>query len=281
MTPLEREASDLAMLVLQSDLYRANAEVRDSVDAVLALGRAPMSTPKAQPPEPDWSSEDGLKELERLYGKHDNGCWLCALVAEVRRLREELAEAQEVHADAMARPEESCTYDLIRQRDALRAERDQLRAALEAPDHELARCGHALRQLVAQIGVVGADEEYRNVWFVAQLHRGPYAGPTYEREMIYARKVLAAALAQPSEPAPRKHCETCGGSGAVGTPVTSIEPCPDCFNGQPNEYQRALLVRDICEHEGRCSCTGGASHRVVCHNVRPCPDHDRELGGAQ
>lgn len=34
------------------------------------------------------------------------------------------------------------------------------------------------------------------------------------------------------------------------------------------------LDRDICEHEGRCHCTGGASHRVVCHNVRPCPDHD-------
>lgn len=39
MTPREKAAHDLAMLVLQSELYLKNADVRDTADAVLAYER--------------------------------------------------------------------------------------------------------------------------------------------------------------------------------------------------------------------------------------------------
>lgn len=48
----------------------------------------------------------------------------------------------------------------------------------------------AAQALVDQLMVVHRDEQYRNVWALAQSMNGPYRGPTYAKE----RQELAAAL---------------------------------------------------------------------------------------
>ncbi len=62
---------------------------------------------------------------------------------------------------------------------ALVAERDDARAAL--------------RDLVARLDAVHADSAYLSVWTIAQIHVGPYRGPTYVEALDAARRVLAAS----------------------------------------------------------------------------------------
>jgi hypothetical protein len=64
-------------------------------------------------------------------------------------------------------------------------ERDRLMARVKVLEE-------ALRGLVDRIDEVGEHPEYRAVWECAQLHRGPYRGPQYEREWKNARAALAA-----------------------------------------------------------------------------------------
>lgn len=63
----------------------------------------------------------------------------------------------------------------------LRRERDALRKVAEA--------AKALRE---RMGVVHNDYRYHSVWSLAQIHNGPYTGPTYVAEA----KTVDAALAE-------------------------------------------------------------------------------------
>ena len=49
----------------------------------------------------------------------------------------------------------------------------------------------ALECLVNKIELVSKSPEYESVWFVNQLHVGPYTGPTYKVEFDKAREALA------------------------------------------------------------------------------------------
>lgn len=48
----------------------------------------------------------------------------------------------------------------------------------------------ALKALVERIAEVGEHPEYRAAWKTAQLHRGPYSGPTYEEAYKVAEELL-------------------------------------------------------------------------------------------
>lgn len=48
----------------------------------------------------------------------------------------------------------------------------------------------ASRSLVQRLHVVHADAEYKAVWEVAQLHRGPYQGPKYDIELKELESIL-------------------------------------------------------------------------------------------
>lgn len=65
---------------------------------------------------------------------------------------------------------------------------------------QLAKCGYALQALVEQLDRVHADPVYQSVWTLSQIHNGSYRGPTYTRELEYARQALTAAL----PPAPKE-----------------------------------------------------------------------------
>ena len=47
-----------------------------------------------------------------------------------------------------------------------------------------------LKKLVDKMNVVSQNPEYMHVWYIAQLHNGPYAGPQYEEEHKAAEKLL-------------------------------------------------------------------------------------------
>ena len=49
----------------------------------------------------------------------------------------------------------------------------------------------ALAALCNKLDAVHADEKYASVWFVSQLHQGPYGGPTYTEELVAAKAALA------------------------------------------------------------------------------------------
>ena len=46
------------------------------------------------------------------------------------------------------------------------------------------------RALAKKINEVITNGEYMDVWLVAQLHRGPYSGPSFERELSDFLNVL-------------------------------------------------------------------------------------------
>ena len=46
------------------------------------------------------------------------------------------------------------------------------------------------RALAKKINEVITNGEYMDVWLVAQLHRGPYAGPSFEKELLEFLNVL-------------------------------------------------------------------------------------------
>lgn len=50
----------------------------------------------------------------------------------------------------------------------------------------------ACEDLVRQINRVHESQAYHAVWALAQLHRGPYAGPQYGDELAVAEAALAA-----------------------------------------------------------------------------------------
>lgn len=134
-----------------------------------------------------------MKKLsEELRKGYFSDMWRKTILAKVEALeaeRDYYKGAIEFARDMVgieARPCPLCVYEngvfirecnMHREIESLRCERDRYRAALE--------------QLVSRIEVVEADPEYMAVWFMAQLHRGPYAGPQYGAEMKAARAALS------------------------------------------------------------------------------------------
>lgn len=48
-----------------------------------------------------------------------------------------------------------------------------------------------LRELVARLDFIHADEKYKSVWMINQLHTAPYDGPIYTAELDAARLFCA------------------------------------------------------------------------------------------
>lgn len=63
----------------------------------------------------------------------------------------------------------------------------------------------AANDLVERLEAVHADPKYQGVWFVAQLHQGPYDGPTYTAELATLKMLLSEKA---SESEPRNAAET-------------------------------------------------------------------------
>jgi hypothetical protein len=67
------------------------------------------------------------------------------------------------------------------------------KAALEEVDKaakaeaDAARLRAALEGLVTKIDLISKDPRYEAVWLIAQIHNGPYTGPTYSAELDAAR----------------------------------------------------------------------------------------------
>jgi hypothetical protein len=55
---------------------------------------------------------------------------------------------------------------------------------------EMERLRAALDKLIRKIETVSKDPSYEAVWLIAQIHNGPYAGPTYSAELDEARAAL-------------------------------------------------------------------------------------------
>lgn len=51
----------------------------------------------------------------------------------------------------------------------------------------------AAARLVAKLEAIHADARYSGVWALAQLHHGPYTGPTYEAELSALTDALSRA----------------------------------------------------------------------------------------
>jgi hypothetical protein len=118
-----------------------------------------------------------------------------ALEAELEGMRQRARVAEAQRDEAVSRSHESLTESVRAKADAAR-----LREALEA--------------LVDRIDFVSQHDEYRAVWECAQLHRGPYRGPTYESAFNAARTTLASApSAEPEGPDYSGLCSApeCGG----------------------------------------------------------------------
>lgn len=58
------------------------------------------------------------------------------------------------------------------------------------PDPKVKELREALKTLVDKLDAVHADERFRGVWTVSQMHIGAYAGPTYTDELAAARAAL-------------------------------------------------------------------------------------------
>jgi hypothetical protein len=56
----------------------------------------------------------------------------------------------------------------------------------------------AARALLERLDLVHADDRYKAVWEIAQLHIGPYTGLQYESELLALRKALVTD--EPSSP---------------------------------------------------------------------------------
>ena len=52
------------------------------------------------------------------------------------------------------------------------------------------RLAEALRALVDKLDVIAQHQEYLAVWALADAHGLVYDGPTWERELVEARRVL-------------------------------------------------------------------------------------------
>lgn len=63
------------------------------------------------------------------------------------------------------------------------------------------RLSKAATALAATLRAIHEDDLYKGVWLMAQLHQGPYAGPTYTAEL----EALEAALPSPPAPVEQKH----------------------------------------------------------------------------
>lgn len=61
---------------------------------------------------------------------------------------------------------------------------------------DLAPVRAAAKALVEKIDVIHADRAYESVFTVAQLHVGPYAGPTYVEELAALRAALGDVAQQ-------------------------------------------------------------------------------------
>lgn len=62
----------------------------------------------------------------------------------------------------------------------------KLKSALTAREAEVARLREAAQALVDQLDLIHADERYKAVWTLHQLHHGPYTGPQYSVETLRA-----------------------------------------------------------------------------------------------
>lgn len=76
------------------------------------------------------------------------------------------------------------------------SDKARVKAEFEALQCRAAEMEGALRALVIKLEAVEQSEEYMGVWFIAQLHRGPYEGPTYVDEFNRAKAVLNLEAAQ-------------------------------------------------------------------------------------
>jgi hypothetical protein len=71
-----------------------------------------------------------------------------------------------------------------------------------AGDHALREALEAADALVTKLHAVHADGRYSWVWQCAQIHGGPYKGPTYEAELArlsHAMSALASARPEPAQ----------------------------------------------------------------------------------
>jgi len=51
-------------------------------------------------------------------------------------------------------------------------------------------------KLVTKLNEVGKSPEYLGVWTIAQMHCGPYKGPTYTDELRNLKRVLGEVRAE-------------------------------------------------------------------------------------
>ncbi|MBL0304398.1 MAG: hypothetical protein IPQ23_22355 [Cytophagaceae bacterium] len=123
-------------------------------------------------------SEHEAKVLSDFEAYEAEVATLRARVAELERelegMRQRARAAEAQRDEAVSRSHESLTESVRAKADAAR-----LREAMEA--------------LVDRIDFVSQHDEYRAVWECAQLHRGPYRGPTYEHAFNAARAALVSA----------------------------------------------------------------------------------------
>lgn len=80
----------------------------------------------------------------------------------------------------------------------------------------------ALAALIARLDAVHVDSRYQSVWTIAQIHAGPYLGPTYVAELDAARAIVTQDR-KPSSP-----CSVCPRCGPRGTDDEDDGVCVTC-----------------------------------------------------
>jgi len=150
---------------------------------------------------------------------------LRARVAELERERDRERNTAAMH-QSIREETLKANLNLARERDeAVSRSHESLTESVRARA-DAARLREALEALVDRIDFVSQHDEYRAVWECAQLHRGPYRGPTYESAFNAARTTLASApSAEPEGPDYSGLCSApecgghCGYTHAVGCEV--------------------------------------------------------------
>ncbi len=96
---------------------------------------------------------------------------------------------------------------LLKELDAANTRADSYREW--QPAAEIRRLELAALKLTERLHAVHQDSRYRGVWACAQLHQGPYDGPTYAEALVELELAVAASSA-PAQPEQAKCVNHCG-----------------------------------------------------------------------
>lgn len=98
----------------------------------------------------------------------------------------------------MTLKDDNTIYRLEQENDRLRAQRDNREMLFEMAKKDVEKLIAqrdqllaALNALVSRLDAVHANEDYKSVWVVNQIHAGPYQGPNYTNELEHARAAIA------------------------------------------------------------------------------------------